>query len=85
MISVIIISGPWPESDNLVLKELVHIPCKGDEFTFNLTSFKKQAEIIKVMTGLTGQVCQVASVSHNIFFNMQEIKIHLYCGEQMKG
>ncbi len=83
MISVIIISGPWPESDNIVLKELVHIPCTGDEFTFNLPGFKKQSEIIKVVTGLTKQICRVASVSHNIYFSMQEIKIHLYCGEQL--
>jgi hypothetical protein len=84
MISVIILSGPWPESDNIILKELVHIPIKGDEFIFNLSSFKKQAERIKVVTGITGQVCRVGSVSHHVYFNMQEIKIHLCCGEMIE-
>jgi hypothetical protein len=81
MTSIIIISGPWPESENIFLTQLCHIPRAGDEFNFTLRGGKKQMEIIKSLKEITHQPCRVASVSHEIHYNMQQVKIHLYCGE----
>lgn len=81
MISIIIISGPWPESDNIVLQELIHLPQKGDEFSISPNNYKKQYLIIEQIKQMTGQQCRVASVSHQLFCHMQEIRIHLYCGK----
>lgn len=81
MISIIIISGPWPEGDNIILPKLVYIPHKGDEFSISPNTYKKQYLIIEQIKQLTHQQCRVASVSHVLFCHMQEIRIHLYCGK----
>jgi hypothetical protein len=84
MVCIVIISGPWPEADNIILNDLVHIPNKGDEFNFNLWHYRKQVEAIKKVVEITKQPCRVSGVTHTIYCNMQEIKIHLYCGEVKK-
>lgn len=81
MISLIIISGPWPEADNIVLPELPFIPQVGEEFTLSSNHYKKQAKLISKITGITGQKCRVVSVSHQLLCHMQEIRIYLYCGK----
>ena len=75
----VIVIGNWEGFENFELGDLKHIPQKGEHIIIDEKRFKKQAQILDLVTNQTGEHCYVGYVIHDFRANEHRILIHLSC------